>query len=469
MNEWLNSRDIQFIVREIALACTVLLVLTATWAIEADAISWSALGAILAFSITTPRSLLLAVPMAIGISFKPFTAGSMQLNLLEILIFGAAVGLVVRAFPAGLRNRNRLEESIRKVLRSALQDGTTTALVLGLLVVGTVSLFTVADPDYSRESLRTFRWTIAMPLAYFVCLGIVRPTVIDRASLTIAFAAGGVLAAAIALFDAITGGGVAADAVTRLSGIAPHPNALALYLERVSVFALLMGILFRQRLNGWWFGAGAFTILITVLTFSRGALMGMAVAIVIMLLLGQVRRYAVLAAGGATAVAVVILFAAPERTLSLLGGGSGSLRLELWRSSLAMIRDFPIFGVGLDQFLYQYLPRYVSPPAWPERFTSHPHNLVLEAWLSLGIIGVALVMMVGVLWVVRVREGLKTGDRITLAAGGALAAAFIHGMLDRAYFLPELAVSAWLLIFLMNGAACRHALEQSPASHDAKG
>ncbi|MER3437068.1 MAG: hypothetical protein C4346_05405, partial [Chloroflexota bacterium] len=57
----------------------------------------------------------------------------------------------------------------------------------------------------------------------------------------------------------------------------------------------------------------------------------------------------------------------------------------------------------LDQFLYQYRPRYIEPAGWAERYTSHPHNLVLDFWLRLGLGGLlTLVAMLALLgWALR--------------------------------------------------------------------
>ena len=55
-----------------------------------------------------------------------------------------------------------------------------------------------------------------------------------------------------------------------------------------------------------------------------------------------------------------------------------------------MLRDFPSRGIGLDQFLWLNRSRYIDPHIWNERYTSHPHNLLLDSWLSLGLPGLAL-------------------------------------------------------------------------------
>ena len=54
----------------------------------------------------------------------------------------------------------------------------------------------------------------------------------------------------------------------------------------------------------------------------------------------------------------------------------------------------PYNWFGLDQFLYKYSIEYVNPQAWLERFISHPHNLVFDYWLRLGIIGPVFCLVV---------------------------------------------------------------------------
>ncbi len=140
---------------------------------------------------------------------------------------------------------------------------------------------------------------------------------------------------------------------------------------------------------------------------------------------------------------------ASARIENLFSGGSGSLRLDLWQSSIQMIRDHPVFGIGLDQFLYVYAPRYIKPEAWSERFTSHPHDIVLDIWLRLGIMGVvlALAYVASFAWLtVRLVRKKRT---LGLAAGGALFVGMLHGLVDNGYFLPDLALIFWFMTALM--------------------
>jgi O-antigen ligase len=151
-----------------------------------------------------------------------------------------------------------------------------------------------------------------------------------------------------------------------------------------------------------------------------------------------------------------VLAARPERVvghLDLAADSTSGVRVLLWRSALEMLRDHPLFGVGLDNFVHRYNPDrggdYMSPQAWREPDLSHPHNLLLDWWLSLGVLGALLFAR---LLVVAARIGraawAATGrDRLgrALAVGliGSLVATLIHGAIDNSFFLPDLAVLWW--------------------------
>jgi O-antigen ligase len=187
-----------------------------------------------------------------------------------------------------------------------------------------------------------------------------------------------------------------------------------------------------------------------VASFSRGALA--AAGLAALLLTWRLAPRARLATVGALAAGGLgVLVLARERMTDLFSGGSGTLRVEIWRSTLAMIRDRPLVGYGPDQFLYAYLPRYVAPNNWGERFTSHPHNLFLDFWVRLGIIGAAFAVIVACLIVARAARELRRApgaDALRAAGVLGLVALLVHGMVDSGYFAHDLALSAWLLGWL---------------------
>jgi putative inorganic carbon (HCO3(-)) transporter len=171
----------------------------------------------------------------------------------------------------------------------------------------------------------------------------------------------------------------------------------------------------------------------------------------------------------AIALAAALLYSASAFWLApLVGlaggahGGSGEVRLLVWQAAGAMARDHPIFGVGPDQFLYYYDPRYTdhpyliatldgrATPAAREPNLSHPHNLGLELWLSAGLAGLVgyMLALVAGAWRPHSLPLLLRGEgrwRGAAVAGvmGALAAGLAHGLVDSAYFQPDYALAFW--------------------------
>jgi putative inorganic carbon (hco3(-)) transporter len=144
-------------------------------------------------------------------------------------------------------------------------------------------------------------------------------------------------------------------------------------------------------------------------------------------------------------------------------GGSGDERLLVWQAAQAMGRDHPLLGVGPDQFLYYYDPRYTRHPYLIATVNghpsvtahlpnlSHPHNLGLELWLSAGVIGLVgfMLALVGAVWrgvsTLYWSGGGQAGWRGAVAIGvmGALVAGLAHGLVDSAYFEPDYALAFW--------------------------
>ncbi|MFQ3631371.1 O-antigen ligase family protein, partial [Roseiflexus sp.] len=136
------------------------------------------------------------------------------------------------------------------------------------------------------------------------------------------------------------------------------------------------------------------------------------------------------------------------------GGGSTDARLLLWRESLAYLQQHP-FGLGLDQFYYFHNPEFgrslIDPSllGTSEAYAAHPHNLILDAWINTGPIGV---IAFGWLMLRFFRNAIgalrERRDLLALGALAAMSAALVHGLVDRFYFVPDLAITFWVLIAL---------------------
>ena len=324
--------------------------------------------------------------------------------------------------------------------------------------------------DYPKFALRDLRTVILEPAAFFVVLASVLRDRDDVRRLLAALVAGAALAALVALVLIPFGAVVTEVFPPRVRGTFGSPNNLALVLERAAPVALALALaagtstlVSRRCCGGWgrvtssrgfWLLALIVLLVVLILTWSRGAWLGALVGLAVAArpLWAQIglRRRLGAAAVSLAALAGIVLLTGVERIGQLLriGDGGAVSRLAIWDSAWRMGRDTWLFGVGPDNFLTHYRA-YMRPEAWREPNISHPHNLVLDAWVSMGLIGLlALIAVLVLFW----RDWRRTrrhrdggSDPLAFGLAGAMAAALTHGLVDHAYFLPELAATFWTL------------------------
>ena len=279
------------------------------------------------------------------------------------------------------------------------------------------------------------RWATARPHAFLVGLA-------DALVLS-----GAVLAVYGLAQYAFGGDTIVAEGVRRIRAVYASPNNLSLVLGRIIPLAAAVALWGRTGWRRRAYGVGAALMVPCLfLTFSRGAwLLGLPAA---MLFLGAMRGRRALAgmlAAIVVGVALLVPVAGTARIASLfdLRAGTSLFRVSLWRSALAMIRDHPLTGVGLDNFLYYY-PSYILAEAAAEPNLSHPHNIVLDFWTRLGVGGLAalawfLVAYFRKGW--RALRALPDGDARALLLGfmASVVGMLAHGLVDNSYFVVELA------------------------------
>ena len=82
------------------------------------------------------------------------------------------------------------------------------------------------------------------------------------------------------------------------------------------------------------------------------------------------------------------------------------------------------FGVGPGSFLEAYRTRYVLPSAWQEFNLEHPHNVYLDHWTRLGLLGLVAGLAVQVAFFKlvnqRINESARTGDASACVSLGLL-------------------------------------------------
>ena len=403
----------------------------------------------------------LLIGLALTVLFAPFFLFPVELYLFafpmaEIVLLLTAAAWFTRLLADWGRMRRRGEKlnlSLRLLNRF---DGLTLAyVILGALAVSWSA--------YRGFALTEYRTLFLEPALFYLIFRTARLSLPDRQRLVMTLILAGVLVSGISLIQYVRGEAIitAEDASRRLAGVYGSPNNLALFLGRIIPFAFAALISARQTKTRWVALPALIVMGVTaLLTQSVGGLfIGIPAALAVVLIVAQGKRGWV----GLTVVAVMVVVgftvAASQsdrfsRALDFTQG-TNFYRIRVMQSAWQAIQDHPITGLGLDQFLYAFRDVYVYPDAWPEPNLSHPHNILLDFWIRLGIAGVGLLLG----FITACGIGLRRAYRIwrvepfwgwvILGMMGALVDTLIHGLLDNSIFVPDLALIFFALLALI--------------------
>lgn len=436
----------------------------------------AAVGLALAIAAPAPRVDLLVIGVALAfgaIVCNPITGPALIGASLPFFFFSHDVGRLALSGPElallltwlalpVLWARDRLTHAPKP---SIVLPFSAFAWPTALFLVAALSSLLVTQ--YTLLSVRQLRAVILEPILFFWLLRILQPRASARAAL-LGFLGAATATAAAAIAQVAFGiGGTAAEGVVRAQAWYPSANQLALTLGRAlpAPLAYLAATWrtwakrLRQPERIWPLALAGVALAILgaaiLLTFSLGAWLGVTVACAVVLAALGLRRAALGLGGTAAACLLVVAGLAalgrlPER-LDPARQTTG-FRLDLWVSSLQMLRDHPILGIGLDNFVYLYQQIYLLPGAAEEPNLSHPHNWVLHVWLSLGLLGlVAFLWLLAVFWR-RARRVVRAARARWYAAAaiGAMVDLLVHGLVDNSYFLVDLAFLFWLCLALVD-------------------
>jgi putative inorganic carbon (hco3(-)) transporter len=256
---------------------------------------------------------------------------------------------------------------------------------------------------------------------------------------------------------------VAAGTV-RIYSTLDNPNLLAGYLLPILPLALVASLRWRQPARRLFaLAALVLGIAALVLTYSRGAWMGLVAAaavVVVLLAIQQTRRWpplwrrlvpVLVLVGGAALLAVLVVQVEPlrVRVLSLLAGrgdSSNNFRINVWLTALDMIQARPWLGIGPGNDAFnQIYPLYQQPRFNALSAYSIPLELAVEAGIPGLVAGIGLVLA-------SLRRGLAIWRRNTAMALPALgvlaviAGLGVQGLTDTIFFRPEVQLTGWFCL-----------------------
>jgi len=251
---------------------------------------------------------------------------------------------------------------------------------------------------------------------------------------------------ALAVLQRFSGLGIPApwDIELRATSIFDFPNALGLFLAPLVVIFGLLGFNTRNRL---FITAAALGFLAVIVAKTEAALVAIPVGIFVALILNkQISfKYKQILTALAALTVLAALTITPAREKLLLHDYSGLVRRAQWSETLKMLADRPVLGAGLSG--YPTTLRAYHDATLYEIF-QYPHNLILNVWSELGLLGLAS-FLGGALVCLRLIKNRTDNQIIAFAALTTMA---VHGLVDVPYFKNDLAILTWFFIAMLISA-----------------
>jgi putative inorganic carbon (HCO3(-)) transporter len=243
----------------------------------------------------------------------------------------------------------------------------------------------------------------------------------------------------------------------RIKGLFENSNDLALHLVTMIPIAVALGIAGRNPLKKlFYFGITALMVGAVTVTFSRGGFIGLVAAtFVLVRRLGKKNRVTTIAA----LVFAVILFVAlapgafSSRMSTIFNSaadltGSSSQRTEVLKRSFVVMLRYPIFGVGIGNFVHKS-PRNLET-----------HNSYTQVGAELGIAAMVVYILFLVHPIRRMRliekETDTSRDQRTLHYLSIGLQASLVGFMFSSFFGSV--AYQWYLYYLVGYAVCLHRL-----------
>jgi len=346
------------------------------------------------------------------------------------------------------------------------------ALPTGLLMIAATFALTLS---HTYDSRTLYLQTCAEPYIYAVLLLLVLHTRGDLLRLITAILLAGLEVTVNAFYQAsyFTPAQVwrLGNARFRAQSFFVSPNQTGAFLEFIVVVLAALILLDWSRRSRWRLALIPLLAVLLVglyMSQSRGAWMAVGVTVLILLAL-VLPRQGRLVLGGIVVVGLALVGPALLHSLWTGHSGTAQSRVFIWLAALHMIADHPLRGIGFARFLLLYSPAYSHHPYWIPSYhgtttaaatdphVSQAHNVLLNFWLNIGILGVISYLWLlcqlaraarrrsHFLWQLATPEALLT-RRMMLGLCLGVLALTLHGLIDDGYFTQELTMLIWATI-----------------------
>jgi O-antigen ligase len=249
-----------------------------------------------------------------------------------------------------------------------------------------------------------------------------------------------------------------AEGFSGVTGPFTHYNNFGAYLVLILSLAFSQLVHAEKKIKKIFFSVlVVFLAASLLMTFSRGAWLGMGVAFVLMMLF--LRRFKIPLAF--VCIFLLILLVVPdirERLLFTFQKGGDATRFMLWRGAWAMIKESPFLGKGLGTFMI-YMPKYTH-----QGTIQYAHNSFLQIWAEAGIFSLLSFLIFLTLVLLKAMRSIKSNrDSILLGAFCGVCGFLAHGFFDSHLYSLQLAVLFWLMLGSLSASSSQPGLKINKA------
>lgn len=360
---------------------------------------------------------------------------------------------------------------------------------LEIIIILVLSFIAVGVSDFSLAAMGIWKAYFFEPILLFILIMNVFQDKVGRKKILLGLLLGALATALLAIFQQATGVFItnpfwANEETRRVVSWFGYPNAVGLFLAPLVL--VLSGWLFtlhKEKKQTILKITIATTIILSVAAIyfakSEGALIGIMAGAWLMAILAN--KYTRLAAIiGAIIISVFIFITPTYQTYALdkitLSDLSGEIRKQQWKETMETLHIWPatILGNGLSNYPQTVAPYHqegiffnrdkienfdsrlygsaeLRAKYWqPVEIYLYPHNIFLNFWTELGLLGALAFMWLIIKYlVISVKLFFTKKNYLALGLFGAMSAILIHGLVDVPYFKNDLAALFFILLALL--------------------
>ncbi|HOX60532.1 MAG TPA: O-antigen ligase family protein [Candidatus Magasanikbacteria bacterium] len=332
-----------------------------------------------------------------------------------------------------------LHTEITQTIKNHLKN--KRAITVGILLFFIGAFIGIFFSPETRSALGSFKAFFVEPIIfYFLILAawVKYPKLKNQTIYALLSAT--VITSLLAIFQHFTGWMVPWDFwqnrnTYRVTGFWGYPNGVGLFVAPLSL--LVFSILKINTGSKKIFQSFNLLIFFTLTTLaclyakSTGALIAILAGILLFCL--SIKKIRLLIIFGIVLITLSVTLlpqTKPIRDEIFLHDYSGSLRVNIWGETTALLSDHPIVGSGLAG--YKTLIRPYRIDKWIEVF-EHPHNLWLSVWVNAGLVGFTGLILITLSIIDSAWNAIRRNDWISSSAHVPMIAIFVFGLVDTPY------------------------------------